>query len=277
MECNKCGREEVLPFRCAYCGDYFCSAHRLPEAHDCRQLHLARNITEIERGGDRASGNVSRPATMLALKSEVILSRLASMGRGSERLHLAAGGAIVAGVVFSIVYPFQEIGPFLLGLVVLSLVASFLAHELAHKLMALRLGYWASFRLNLFGSLISIVSIILPFKFVAPGAVMIFGPVTKRNVARIAAIGPLVNIAIAMALLGLLSLNRLVGVLDYRLALSLYLVGEINALMGLINLIPIGPLDGLKIITTSARNWVLYMAAGVILYSVYLFMPRLAL
>jgi hypothetical protein len=33
--CNVCGKKEVLPYRCKYCGGTFCADHRLPEQHDC--------------------------------------------------------------------------------------------------------------------------------------------------------------------------------------------------------------------------------------------------
>ena len=34
-KCEFCGKEELLPFRCPYCGKYFCIEHRLPENHNC--------------------------------------------------------------------------------------------------------------------------------------------------------------------------------------------------------------------------------------------------
>ena len=34
-ECDQCGREETLPFTCAYCGGNYCVEHRLPENHNC--------------------------------------------------------------------------------------------------------------------------------------------------------------------------------------------------------------------------------------------------
>jgi uncharacterized protein YkwD len=34
-ECDQCGREVVLPFKCAYCGGNYCVEHRLPENHNC--------------------------------------------------------------------------------------------------------------------------------------------------------------------------------------------------------------------------------------------------
>lgn len=38
-KCDVCGREEVLPYRCSYCGGVFCSEHRLPEKHGCEGLY----------------------------------------------------------------------------------------------------------------------------------------------------------------------------------------------------------------------------------------------
>ncbi|MDY6771462.1 MAG: rhomboid family intramembrane serine protease [Candidatus Nanohaloarchaea archaeon] len=37
-ECSKCGKNISMPFTCKFCGDSFCSTHRLPENHDCDGL-----------------------------------------------------------------------------------------------------------------------------------------------------------------------------------------------------------------------------------------------
>jgi len=37
-KCEYCGKEVFLPFKCPYCGGYFCSEHRLPEKHECPSL-----------------------------------------------------------------------------------------------------------------------------------------------------------------------------------------------------------------------------------------------
>jgi hypothetical protein len=36
--CSYCGAQESLPFKCKFCGDIFCSEHRLPENHACTGL-----------------------------------------------------------------------------------------------------------------------------------------------------------------------------------------------------------------------------------------------
>jgi len=37
-KCEYCGKEVDLPFKCPFCGHYFCIEHRLPENHDCPNL-----------------------------------------------------------------------------------------------------------------------------------------------------------------------------------------------------------------------------------------------
>ena len=37
-KCEYCDKEIFLPFKCPYCGGYFCSEHRLPEKHECSSL-----------------------------------------------------------------------------------------------------------------------------------------------------------------------------------------------------------------------------------------------
>ncbi len=38
VKCSYCGKEEALPFKCKFCGEVFCSDHRLPESHECLGL-----------------------------------------------------------------------------------------------------------------------------------------------------------------------------------------------------------------------------------------------
>jgi len=40
MKCQVCGKETFLPFQCPYCGDQFCTNHRLPESHNCSKMEL---------------------------------------------------------------------------------------------------------------------------------------------------------------------------------------------------------------------------------------------
>jgi membrane associated rhomboid family serine protease len=40
-ECSKCGKQS-MSFTCRYCGEKFCSEHRLPENHDCEGLESGK-------------------------------------------------------------------------------------------------------------------------------------------------------------------------------------------------------------------------------------------
>ena len=42
MKCQLCKEDADLPFRCNYCGQYFCGKHRLPERHLCPNLPTRR-------------------------------------------------------------------------------------------------------------------------------------------------------------------------------------------------------------------------------------------
>lgn len=35
VKCSECDEEVDIPFKCKFCGEVFCSTHRLPENHDC--------------------------------------------------------------------------------------------------------------------------------------------------------------------------------------------------------------------------------------------------
>ena len=59
------------------------------------------------------------------------------------------------------------------------MTVSFLAHEIAHKVMAQKEGLWAEFRLTTWGAVLTFVSVFLPFKMIAPGAMMIGGQATS--------------------------------------------------------------------------------------------------
>jgi Zn-dependent protease len=88
---------------------------------------------------------------------------------------------------------------------------AFLLHEIGHKIIAKKNGCWAEFRADPSGLRFGLfLSFFLGFLFMAPGAVMVAGVVTRRQNGHIAVAGPLVN-------------------------------------LGLFNMIPWGPLDGAKV------------------------------
>jgi Zn-dependent protease len=140
----------------------------------------------------------------------------------------------------------------------LLLTASFLVHEMAHKITAQKRGLWAEFRLTTWGAMLTLISVVLPFKLISPGAVMISGPVRLDEVGKISIAGPSINLA-----LGSMFLSAAFIPSSY---MSLFcIVAFINATIAVFNLIPFGILDGFKIYSWDKRVWVLTFAVAVAL------------
>lgn len=149
---------------------------------------------------------------------------------------------------------------------------SFLLHEIAHKLVAQHYGLWAEFRLTLFGALITLLSIISPFKIVSPGAVMIAGQASKESVGKTSIIGPSVNIALCLVSLAFtfVPLGPFNAVATYGAAL--------NAFIAVFNLVPIGMLDGLKVFNWNKLVWsITFILSALLLIVILVFHQELLL
>lgn len=115
----------------------------------------------------------------------------------------------------------------------------FLLHELSHKYMAQRYRCLAEFRANFPMILLAVGMSFLGVVFAAPGAVMIFGRITKRQHGIVALSGPLMNVLLALAFIPLY-LFVPAGVFHTIGAYGL----RINAFLALFNMIPIWTFDG---------------------------------
>ena len=130
----------------------------------------------------------------------------------------------------------------------------FLAHELAHKIVAERRGFWAEFRMWPVGLLLSFFTAVVGFLWGAPGATMVGGmsESDRADWGRTSVAGPLTNVGFGVVFLG-------VGLLGARLSSGLVapllFLGWINGWFGTFNLIPIGLLDGRKVVRWSKAVW----------------------
>ncbi|ATZ61686.2 MAG: hypothetical protein BME93_06500 [Methanosarcinales archaeon Met12] len=123
---------------------------------------------------------------------------------------------------------------------------AFLLHEMAHKIVAQKYGYWAEFRMSPTMLMFAILlAYFVGIVFAAPGAVMIVGQyITRSQNGKIAIAGPMTSILLVFLFLPLLWLGGFIA------KIGIYGV-IINILIALFNLLPFGPLDGRKVIKWS--------------------------
>lgn len=257
VKCSYCGEEVYLPFKCPYCGQYFCAEHRLPENHNCPELWRAKAPRKeiVARPSPPQEAAYSHPLTYQAQVSreKVIFFSL------TELKHIIIGTLLVFLVGLSPYLYKRLLGTFTILGIVLSI--SFILHELAHKVAAQLQGLWAEFRLMLHGALLTLMSIFTPFfKIISPGAVVIAGLSSIDKVGKTALAGPLTNIMIAIILAPLLNFE-IFGIFGVAVAYGAW----INSFMAFFNLIPFGVMDGLKVLLWDKRMWALTFAISIIL------------
>ena len=135
----------------------------------------------------------------------------------------------------------------------------FLAHEMAHKVVAQWRGLWAEFRASWMGLGLSFITVYFGFLFAAPGATVVDGMGDLEDWGLISIAGPAVNMAVGgAALLGFFALGS--NPTGASLDAALGFLAFINCWFGTFNLIPFGPLDGAKVLRWSTFRWVAAMA-----------------
>jgi len=128
----------------------------------------------------------------------------------------------------------------------------FVSHEMAHKVVAQRSGYWAEFRWSVFGLAFSVLTSLFGFLFAAPGATVVSGMTDTRLWGRTALAGPMINVAFGAVFYGGALLTFPSG---SSVFLWFLLLAFINFWFATFNLIPIGPLDGAKVLRWSSGVW----------------------
>jgi len=139
-------------------------------------------------------------------------------------------------------------------------VTAYLFHELAHKYVAIKLGYYAKFRLYIPSTLFSLILAFTGVKVAAPGWVEVRPykfkdwlyrriKFSEEEIGKIALAGPLTNIILAYIFL-LLGLN---------------FFKSVNAWIAFFNLIPIPPLDGSKVLDWKFGGWAFFLVLSIIL------------
>ncbi|MHA1945067.1 MAG: M50 family metallopeptidase [Candidatus Hodarchaeales archaeon] len=139
---------------------------------------------------------------------------------------------------------------------------SFFVHEMSHKLTAIKFGARANFRISKEGLMLLLVSLIIGFPILAVGAVFWWGEAaySTRLRGRVSAAGPISNIVLVGIFFIIEGIGWIILLQQTDLGIFLILIGTIgvwlNTFLGLFNLLPIGMLDGAKVLAWDGRIWI---------------------
>lgn len=176
-------------------------------------------------------------------------------------------------ITFAFAYIFSrrdiQLAISLIPIMFIAVGLGFVLHELAHKFVAIRYGFWAEYRLWMQGIILAVITSALGFVFAAPGAVYIHGNyISREQNGKISLAGPATNIILA-GLFFLLIYYSVQFSFPQILFVLGYLGFTVNSFLALFNLIPFTILDGAKIFRWNPIIWVAMAAiAGImVLYS----------
>jgi len=165
---------------------------------------------------------------------------------------LVAWLALSAAFTLAMVWG-QRINPIIIGqFFLISLVTAgiaFIVHEMAHKFTAMKYGYWAEFQMNSMMLVVAVAMAALAgIVFAAPGATVIYGTsISREENGKISLAGPMSNLLLLIPFAALISIGSAAGL---GILAVIGLVGvKINAMIAAFNLLPVGPLDGAKILS----------------------------
>jgi Zn-dependent protease len=274
LKCQYCGTNVDLPFKCQFCGGYYCVDHRLPENHECPEIWQTKargappTETHLPQYVEKKPGE-----TITRFPSEFIFRpKKAGWTSSTELIHLFVGALIIMAIGFSWGGPQLEwvyrifsdpVGTFAWGMF---FTAIFISHELAHKATARHYGLWAEFRISVLGAALTILSIMSPIKIISPGAVIIAGIANKKIVGITALAGPLMSTVVAYVLFGIYFL-----VPGSTNALSVLQGAFLSVWIAVFNLIPMAVLDGAKIFSWNKLAWAASFGGAIVLMIAMLF------
>ena len=180
---------------------------------------------------------------------------------------------IVISLCFGIAHTGRDVNALLniLPMIMIGVGLGFILHELGHKFVSMKYGYWAEFKLWPQGLLFALVTSFFGFVFAAPGAVYTYANyMTDEINGKISVAGPVVNIILALIFL-------LVATMVYRSAFNsstfalIFIICSlgysINSFLAVFNLIPIGNLDGSKVFRWNIGVWIItILIAGIMTF-----------
>ncbi len=182
---------------------------------------------------------------------------------------------LIAFAVLSICFAISNVGMDLFGIasilpiVMIGVGAGFLLHEIGHKFVSMKYGYWAEFKLWPLGLVIAFVTAFLGFVFAAPGAVNTYADQMSDEInGRISIAGPMTNMGLALvfiiiaALIYPFSIHSQIVHLIYLICTVGY---SVNSYLAAFNLLPFATLDGTKVMKWNVLIWFVVFAIAAIM------------
>jgi len=265
-KCSFCGKEEPLLFKCKYCGKFYCVEHRLPEKHECPMLRVYEPITVLRE----TKPVVEEPEIVIKRGSRSPLAMVFSFSEMEKRdLAVASFAVLLTTVSILFIPPYGlSVTPWYYLAFVLFFLASFLLHEMMHKYLAIRYGYYAEFKIDGTGLLLTLISALFPYvKIIAPGTVVVSSlssSFSRESTGKIGLAGPASNVVLSLVFLAAYLLLPSPASLLCRFMFGL------NAFIALFNLLPFGNLDGLKVATWNRGIWAISFVASLVLFLLFL-------
>ncbi len=175
---------------------------------------------------------------------------------------------IVISFAFALLLSGRSIG-LAITLIPITLIVvgfGFVFHELAHKFVAIRYGYWAEYKMWIEGLFLCLVTAYFGFVFAAPGAVYIHGEyLSKKENGIISIAGSVTNLIFAIIFLLIfisMPLNYTTILISGNLYNWAFLGMFINGFLAFFNQLPLFGLDGSKVIRWNPLVWIIIVVVS---------------
>ncbi|MGQ4912162.1 MAG: AN1-type zinc finger domain-containing protein [Candidatus Thorarchaeota archaeon] len=282
-KCSLCQKEDLC-FTCPYCGGLFCSEHRLPESHGCPELHRVRESAK-KRVRDSVAPDITygnETVRRQRFRRRTSLSRGRFSSTEIRDLSIAIILVILVGISmigspYGVFTGFSRVASLIQGgywwypfWVIVIFAAAFIVHELSHKFLAQHYGLWSEFRMMPMGYYLSALAILFSVPIFGTGTVYTSGTSSLKQSGKTNLAGPLSNLLMGLliALTGVALSVMTVG-LAYPIPLLVSYGLQINAVLGLFNMIPFQPFDGGTVWVWNRGVWVLTVLslAGLLVFA----------
>ncbi len=152
---------------------------------------------------------------------------------------------------------------FLISLIISAFTVGigFLIHELAHRQLAKKYGYWAEYRADDKMLIFMILVSFFGFIFAAPGGVIIQGNVSKKRNGKISAAGPGSSIILVLVFIALHFILPSGDIINSFTKYGMI----INGWLAVFNLLPFWNFDGKKVLAWNKAVYGVMMVSAIFL------------